>query len=154
MITQKSEQDINFLHEKVTNILETSCGCVVDLYNITAACTMAGNLIVRGVVSSSNQSNTSASTAVDMLQVWLLTSTASIVVTIAQQSFNLNKQCPLRINLASPNMCENISSMDNSEVNQQTQETCFGGGVMIGSFVGGMVAGILTCVIIFFTGIW
>lgn len=147
---------MNFLHEEITKIMKTSCGCEVDLYNISAVCTTTGNLLVRGVINSNKQGNITTGIIVDMLQVFLLTATDPVIVSIGQQSFKLNVHCPPRVNLASPSLCENVQQfMNDLEGNQQVQDDHYAGGSIIGgSFVGGMVAGFLTCVAILLFGIW
>ena len=62
---------------------------------------------MRGVITGA-EGNITASLLVDMLQVWLLTSTEEIIVTLGQQSFIVNSQCPPRVNAASPDLCDKL----------------------------------------------
>ena len=121
------------------------CSCVITPYDLSANCSRAGNVLVRGVITGA-EGNITASLLVDMLQVWLLTSTEEIIVTLGQQSFIVNSQCPPRVNSASPDLCDELA------VATPLQQT--NGGIVGGSFVGGMILGVLGCVVILCSGIW
>lgn len=102
--------------------------------------------------------NITAGLLVDMLQVWLLTSTEPITMTLEDHPFNLNTQCPARINSAVPDVCTKLPTKSTlcMEGNKTLikEEQGISGAIVGGGFVGGVVVGFLTCVIMLCIGIW
>ena len=93
-ISGQENEDVHFLlHEEITNIFEAFCHCVVDVNDISVICSTTGSLLVKGAVIVGSR-NITATTLVDMLQVWLITSTDPITMTIGKQTFRLNTHCP------------------------------------------------------------
>ena len=146
---QKSEiESVHLLRDEITDTLRASCDCAADLYSLSVNCSSTGNLLVKGVVNS--LSNISAGMIVDMLQVRLLTSGEPLIITLGEQSFQLNTHCPTKVNLASPDVCIQILEITKQVVSQRNTI----GGAVGGSFVGGMILGALACVIVLFTAVW
>ena len=98
--------------------------------------------------------NITATSLVDMLQVWLITSTDPITMTIGKQTFRLNTHCPARINSAVPDVCTKLPTKSTPCMQRNTEGQGISGAIVGGGFVGGMVVGFLACVIILCVGIW
>ena len=139
---------LRLLQDEITDIITASCDCPVNLDSLSVNCSTNRNVLVRGVIYSS--SNISATVIVDMLQVRLLTSEEPLVMILGEQSFQLNKQCPTKINLALPDICNQILPI------KQTASTAaaVNGGVIGGSFVGGIITGVFICVILLVVTVW
>ena len=135
----------NSLVEDITN--KVFSNFKVDFYNLTVNRSTSGNLLVRGVITGA-EGNITASLLVDMLQVWLLTSTEEIRVTLRQQSFKVNTQCPPRVNSASPDLCDKLHVCV-VDISRSTSGVIVGG-----TLVGGMILGVLGCIIVLCIGIW
>ena len=135
----------NSLVEDITN--KVFSNFKVDFYNLTVNRSTSGNLLVRGVITGA-EGNITASLLVDMLQVWLLTSTEEIRVTLGQQSFKVNSQCPPRVNSASPDLCDKLHVCV-VDISRSTSGVIVGG-----TLVGGMILGVLGCIIVLCIGIW
>ena len=160
-ILQEMENISNSLVEAMTNMFKVFCNCTVDFHNLSVNCSTSGNLLVRGVITGA-EGNITASLLVDMLQVWLLTSTEEIKVTLGQDSFKVNTQCPPRVNSALPDLCDKLPvRVDLQEVDivttskQQNLSSRSTSGVIVGgTLVGGMIVGFLGCIIVLCIGIW
>ena len=101
-------------------------------------CLTTRNMLLTGtVVYSNSDRNITASTLVDMLQVWLLTSTDPVIV-LQQQPFKLITHCPAKLTSATVNVCNNlkVATSGSSE-----------SAVIGGSFIGGVLTGILSCLV-------
>ena len=117
----------------------------MDLEDVRVDCSMNRNMLLSGTVIYSNRDgNITASTLLDMLQVWLLTSTDP-VITLQTQSFKLIAQCPVELNSETAEACLNLKLTIPESI-----ETA----VIGGSFIGGVVAGILTCIVVLCIGLW
>lgn len=115
-------------------------------------CSTSGNILLSGtVVYSNNEGYVTASTLIDMLQVWLLTST-NPVITLQNQSFNLITQCPVRLTSATVNACHNLKSVATSVASMAS--SCSVSAVVGGSFIGGVLTGILACLATVCIGLW
>ena len=69
---------------------------------------MTGNIRLSGTINYSNQEgNITASTLIDMLQIWLLTSTDPVIM-LQNQPFKLISQCPVRLTLTTGDACSNL----------------------------------------------
>jgi hypothetical protein len=110
---------------------------------------MAGNMLLSGTVIYSNSGgNVTASTLIDVIQVWLLMSTDPTIM-LQHQSFKLITQCPTRLTSATVDVCQNLTQK--SEVAAQvTNESAAIGG----SFIGGVLTGILACLVTLCIGLW
>ena len=95
------------------------------------------------VINSKSEVNSTASTLIDMLQVWLLI-TADPTITLQYQPFKLITQCPTRLTSATVDVCRNLSQKP--EVNVSA--------AIGGSFIGGVLTGILACLITLCIGLW
>ena len=63
-------------HEDIRSFFRTICDCTVDLEELRVDCFTTGNMLLSGtVIYSNSEGNVTASTLIDMLQVWLLTTT-------------------------------------------------------------------------------
>ena len=98
--------------------------------------------------------NVTATILVDMLQVWLITSTDPITMTIGKQTFRLNTQCPPRINSAVPDVCTKLPTKSTPHMQGNIEGQGISGAIVGGGFVGGVVVGSLACVSILCFGIW
>ena len=107
-------------------------------------CLATENMLLSGTVINSNSEwNVTASTLIDMLQVWLLTSTDP-TITLQHQPFKLISQCPVRLTLATVDICRNLTLK--TEVNVSA--------AIGGSFIGGVLTGIMACLVTLFIGLW
>ena len=153
-ISGQENEDVHFLlHEEITNIFEAFCPCVVDVNDISVICSTTGSLLVKGAVIVGSR-NITATTLVDMLQVWLITSTDPITMTLEKQTFRLNMHCPVRINSAVPDVCTKLPTKSTICMQRNTEGQGISGAIVGGGFVGGVVVGFLACVIILCVGIW
>ena len=128
-------------YEDIRNLFKTVCDCRVDLEDVRVDCSMTGNigmLLSGKVIYSNSEGNITASTLIDILQVWLLTS-ADPVIMIKHQQLKLIAQCPVELNSETAEACLNLKLM----IPESIESSIIGG-----SFIGGVVAGILTCIII------
>ena len=120
------------------------CNCAVDLEQVNVDCLATGNMLLSGaVIYTNSEGNVTASTLIDMLQVWLLTSTDP-TITLQHQLFKLITQCPARLTSATVDICRNLSQKP--EVNVSA--------AIGGSFIGGVLTGILACLITLCIGLW
>ena len=116
----------------------------MDLEQVSVDCFVTGNILLSGtVIYSNSEGNVTASTLIDMLQVWLLTS-ADPTITLQHQRFKLITQCPARLTSATVDVCRNLSQKP--EVNVSA--------AIGGSFIGGVLTGILACLITLCIGLW
>ena len=154
----KTTADTSIVYEDVRIFFKTLCGCTVDLEDLLLDCSATGALLMTGtVVYSNSEGNITSSTLVDMLQVWLLTSTNPVII-LNQQSFKLNAQCPPKLNSLSEHSCDNLvvsSALDldnlvTSASNLESSEPA----VIGGSFIGGVVTGLFMCVAALCIGLW
>ena len=97
------------------------------------------------VIYSNSEGNITASTLIDMLQVWLLTTTDP-TITLQHQPFKLITQCPARLTSATVDVCRNLS--------QKPEVNVSAAGAIGGSFIGGVLTGILACLITLCIGLW
>ena len=109
-------------------------------------CLATGNMLLSGtVIYTNSEGNVTASTLIDMLQVWLLTTTDP-TITLQHQPFKLISQCPVRLTLATVDICRNLTLKPDYEVNVPTA---------IGeSFIGGVLTGILACLVTLCIRLW
>ena len=91
------------------------------------------------VIYTNSEGNITASTLIDMLQVWLLTTTDP-TITLQHQPFKLISQCPVRLTLATVDICRNLTLKSDSVVNVPAA-------IIGGSFIGGVLTGILACLV-------
>ena len=142
----QKENERYTLYEDIKSLFKTVCDCTVDLEDVRVDCSMTGNMQLSGtVIYSNSEGNITASTLIDMLQVWLLTSSDPIIM-FQQQTFKLIAQCPVELNSETAGACLNLKLIV-SESNIKS--------VLIGgSFIGGVVAGILTCIVVLCIGLW
>ena len=134
-------------YEDIRSLFKTICDCSVDLEQVRADCSMTGNTLLSGTVIYSNansEGNITASTLIDMLQVWLLASTDP-VLTLQNQPFKLIPQCPVRLTLATVDACHNLK-IASLGVNESA--------VIGGSFIGGVLTGVLACLVTLCIGLW
>ena len=78
-----------------------------------------------------------------MLQVWLLTTTDP-TITLQHQHFKLITQCPARLTSATVDVCRNLNQKP--EVNVSA--------AIGGSFIGGVLTGIMACLVTLCIGLW
>ena len=120
------------------------CNCAVDLEQVNVDCLATGNMLLSGtVIYTNSEGNITASTLIDMLQVWLLTTTDP-TITLQHQPFKLISQCPVRLTLATVDICRNLTLK--SEVNVPA--------AIGGSFIGGVLTGILACFVTLCIRLW
>ena len=109
------------------------------------------------VISSNSEENITATTIVDMFQVWLLASTDPVII-LNQQSFKLNVQCPAKLSLVSEHVCDNLvvtSALDpDNLVTSALDHESSKPAVISGSFIGGVVTGCFVCVLVLCIGLW
>ena len=126
------------------SLFKTVCDCTVDLEQVKVDCLATENMLLSGtVINSNSEGNVTASTLIDMLQVWLLTSTDP-TITLQHQPFKLISQCPVRLTLATVDICRNLTLK--TEVNVSA--------AIGGSFIGGVLTGIMACLVTLFIGLW
>ena len=131
-------------HEAIMSLFKTICNCAVDLEQVKVDCLATGNMLLSGtMIYSNSEGNVTASTLIDMLQVWLLTSTDP-TITLHLQPFKLISQCSVRLTLATVDICHNLTLKP--EVNVPA--------IIGGSFIGGMLTEILSCLITLHIGLW
>ena len=136
------------VYEDIRNLFKRVSDCTVDLEDVRIGCSMTGSIQLSGtVIYSNSEGNVTASTLIDILQVWLLTSTDP-VITLQQQRFKLIAKCPVKLNSATVDVCSNLTvvGVAASEANEPA--------VIGGSFIGGVVTGILTCAVLLCIGLW
>ena len=110
------------------------------------------------VIYSNSEGNITASMLIDMLQVWLLTST-DLTITLQLQPFKLIAQCPARLTSATVDVCQNLTQKTEAAT-QVVNETVAKESVVHepaaigGSFIGGMLTGILACLVTLCIGLW
>ena len=125
-------------------LFKTVCDCTVDLEQVKVDCLATENMLLSGtVIKSNSEGNVTASTLIDMLQVWLLTSTDP-TITLQHQPFKLISQCPVRLTLATVDICRNLTLK--TEVNVSA--------AIGGTFIGGVLTGIMACLVTLFIGLW
>ena len=140
------------VYEDIQSFFEAICDCLVDLEQVRVECSTSGDILLSGtVVYSNNEGYVTASTLIDMLQVWLLTST-NPVITLQNQSFNLITQCPVRLTSATVNACRDLKPVAAS-VDRRTA-SCSVSAAVSGSFIGGVLTGILACLATVCIGLW
>ena len=106
---------------------------------------MTGNMLLSGIVTySNNEGNVTASTLIDMLQVWLLASTNPVIM-LQNQPFKLITQCPVRLTSATEGACSNLK-VATLVANESA--------VIGGSFFGGVLTGVLACLVALCIGLW
>ena len=106
---------------------------------------MTGSMLVSGtVIYSNSDGNITASTLIDMLQVWLLTSSDPIIM-FQQQTFKLIAQCPVELNSETAEACLKLKLT----VPEPIESAVIGG-----SFIGGVVMGITVCMVALCIGLW
>ena len=133
----------NAFYEDIKSLFKTICDCSVHLEHVRTDCSMNGNILLSGTLANSN--NITASTLIDMLQVWLLTSTDPVIV-LQQQPFKLTTQCPVKLTSATVDACHNLKVT--TPVSNETAV------IIGGSFVGGLLMGILTTLVTLCIGLW
>ena len=132
-------------YEDIKNLFKTICDCSVDLEYMKIDCLITGNMLLTGtVVYSNSHRNVTASTLIDMLQVWLLTSTKPVIM-LQNQPFKLITQCPVKLTLATIDACSNLKVA----VSGSSESAVIGG-----SFIGGVLTGILACLVTLCIGLW
>ena len=93
------------------------------------------------VIYSNSEGNVTASTLIDMLQVWLLTTTDDPILMLQHQPFKLISQCPVRLSSATVDACHNLTLKPFSEA--ATQVANDSAPIIGGSFIGGVLIGIM-----------
>jgi hypothetical protein len=112
---------------------------------------MTGSMLLSGTaVYSNSEGNITASTLIDMLQVWLLTST-NPTITLQHQTFKLITQCPTRLTSATVDVCQSLTQKPELKVATLVANESAAIG---GSFTGGVVTGILACLVTLCIGLW
>ena len=106
---------------------------------------MTGAMLLLGtVIYSNSEGNITASTLVDMLQVWLLVSTNPVIM-LQNQPFKLITQCPVRLTSATVDACRNLKV-----ATLVTNESA----VIGGSFAGGVLTGVFARLVTLCIGLW
>ena len=133
----------------------------MDLEELRVDCFTTGNMLLSGtVIYSNSEGNVTASTLIDMLQVWLLTTTDP-TITLQRQLFKLISQCPhpaIRLTAATveSDVCHNLTL--NTEAATQVvsakESTAYELAAIGGSFIGGVLTGILACLVTLCIGLW
>ena len=85
-----------------------------------------------------------------MLQVWLLTTTDPILM-LQHQPFKLISQCPVRLSSATVDVCQNLTLKPACEAATQVANYSAAIG---GLFIGGVLTGILACLVTLCIGLW
>ena len=141
------------LHENIWNLFKTVCDCTVDLEQVKVDCLATGNMLLSGtVIYSNSEGNVTASMLVNMLQVWLLTSTDP-TITFQLQPFEFITQCPARLSSATVDACHNLTLKPDHEAATQLQ-VANDSAAIGGSFIGGVLTGILACLVTLCIGLW
>jgi hypothetical protein len=110
---------------------------------------MTGNMLLSGtVIYSNSEGNVTASTLIDMLQVWLLTSTDP-TITLQHQPYKLMFQCPTRLTSATVDICQSLTQKPEVATQVANESAAIGG-----SFVGGVLTGITACLVTLCIGLW
>ena len=82
-------------HEAIMSLFKTVCDCTVDLEQVKVDCLATENMLLSGtVINSNSEGNITASTLIDMLQVWILTTTDDPILMLQHQPFKLISQYP------------------------------------------------------------
>ena len=137
----QKESERYTLYEDTKSLFKTVCDCIVDLENVSVDCSMTGHMLLSGTVICSNiDGNVTASTLIDILQVWLLTSAD----TLQNQPFKLIAQCPVELNTETADAYLNLKLT----IPESIKSEAIGG-----SFIGGVVMGVLTCIVVLFIGL-
>ena len=132
-------------YEDIKTLFKNVCDCSVDLEHLRADCSKTGTMLLSGtVIYSNSEGNITASTLIDMLQVWLLTSTDPVIM-LQQQPFKLITQCPIKLTSATLDVCSNLKV-----ATPVTSESA----VIGGSFLGGVLTGILASLVTLCIGLW
>ena len=119
----------------------------MDLEQVRADCSVTGNVLLSGTViylNTDSEGNITASTLVDMLQVWPLASTNPVIM-LQNQPFKLIPQCPVRLTSATVDACRNLE-VATLVANQSA--------VIGGSFIGGVLTGVLVCLVTLCIRLW
>lgn len=117
----------------------------MDLEHVRVDCSITGTMLLLGTaIYSNSEGNITASTLIDMLQVWLLAST-NLVIMLQNQPFKLITQCPVRLTPATVDACHNLKV-----ATLVTNESA----VIGGSFIGGVLTGVLACLVTLCIGLW
>ena len=136
------------LYESIRSLFKNICDYSVDLEHVRANCSRTGTMLLSGtVVYSNSEGNITASTLIDMLQVWLLMSTDPVVMLRQQHPFKLITRCPVKLTSATVDACNNLKGVT---VTPLTSESA----VIGGSFLGGVLTGILACLVALCIGLW
>ena len=132
-------------YEDIKTLFNNVCDCSVDLEHLRADCSITGTMLLSGtVIYSNSEGNIMASTLIDMLQVWLLTSTDPVIM-LQQQPFKLITQCPIKLTLATLDACSNLKA-----ATPVTSESA----VIGGSFIGGVLTGVFASLVTLCIGLW
>ena len=136
-------------YEDIKRLFKTVCNCSVDLEHVRVECSsVTGTMLLLGTVTySDSEGSVTASTLIDKLQVWLLTST-NPVITLQNQSFNLISQCPVRLTSATEGVCSNLRVATSDSVASESAT------IIGGSFFGGVLTGVLACIVTLCIGFW
>ena len=126
----------------------------MDLEQVSVDCFTTGNMLLSGTVNqiySNSEGNITTNTLIDMLQVWLLTTTDP-TITLQHQPFKLITQCPIRLSSATVDVCRNLTLKPFSEAATQVANDL--APIIGGSFIGGVLTGILACLVTLCIGLW
>ena len=132
-------------YEDIKTLFKNVCDCSVDLEYLRTDCSKTGTMLLSGtVIYSNSEGNITASTLIDMLQVWLPMSTDPVIM-LQQQPFKLITQCPIKLTSATLDACSNLKV-----ATPVTSESA----VIGGSFLGGVLTGILDSSVTLCIGLW
>ena len=124
----------------INETLQHLCNCSATVQLTSLSCTSEQFLMLKGTVTYSDPNGTiTATTVLDLLQEWII-ATDGASITINGNALELSKSCPTRTNRLINSTCEAFP-VQISHLNKQIV------GYISGSFIGGVLTGLLISVL-------
>ena len=137
--------------QAMTSIIQDLCDCNVtaaSFQNSSLTCSPttleSGDvaLFTSSLIYSSDSGSITASTLVDMLQAWLLTSD-NISAAIDGNLVELTRTCPTKLSTLTTGVCTHMPPPPRMDCTMTHASSTDGhGGAIVGAFIGGLLAGI------------